>query len=155
MSFEQGAMSEGEERAMQGDTTRDVRTEEPSIAAVGFIMFAGVILTITGIIWFFEGLSAVLEDEFFIVGRNYSYDLDVSTWGWVHMVGGIILTLSGLFLFTGNVLARMVGVIVAALAIVANFFFIPYYPVWSLVIIAMGIGVIWALTAHGRDIVEE
>jgi hypothetical protein len=121
---------------------------------MGFITFAGVMMIVAGTLWFFQGLAAVIEDEFYVVTDNYAFDLDVSTWGWIHMAGGIILGLAGLFLFTGNMAARIVAVFAAVLAIVANFLYVPYYPVWSLLIIALCIGIIWAVVAHGRDWVE-
>ena len=65
-----------------------------------------------------------------------------------------VVVLAGFALFSGAVWARTVGVILAVLSAIANFAFIPYYPVWSIVMIAVNITVIWALTAHGRDIAE-
>jgi hypothetical protein len=143
MSFQQQTFSE----------TRK-RESEPSATVLGFVIFAGVILILTGILWFFEGLAAVIQDDFFVIDGEYAYDLDISTWGWLHMAGGVILALAGLFIFSGNIIARMIGIVVAVLAAVANFFFIPYYPVWSLLIIALCIGVIWALTVHGDELAE-
>jgi hypothetical protein len=119
--------------------------------AVGFAVFAGVLMIMAGAFQFIQGLAAVIEDEFFVIGREYAYDLDVSTWGWVHMVIGAIVALAGFYIFTGNLLARIIGIALALVAAITNFFYIPYYPVWSILIIAICIGVIWGLASAGRE----
>jgi hypothetical protein len=86
------------------------------------------------------------------VTPNYVFKLDVTAWGWIHLLLGILIFAAGLGLFAGQVWARVVGVGLALLSAIATFGFIPYYPFWSVLIIALAIGVIWALTAHGRDI---
>ena len=79
----------------------------------------------------------------------------MTTWGWIHLIAGIIIYLAGFGLFSGAVWARTVGVILAAISAFVSFAWIPLYPVWSIVIIAIDVAVIWALTAHGRDITME
>ena len=79
---------------------------------------------------------------------------DVTAWGWIHLIAGIVVLLAGFALFSGAVWARTVGVILALVSAIANFAWLPYYPVWSILIIAVDIAVIWALTVHGRDIAE-
>jgi hypothetical protein len=73
-------------------------------------------------------------------------------WGWIHLVIGLAAVFAGFGLFSGRVWARTVGVLVAGLSIIANFAWLPYYPGWAVLIIAFDVFVIWALTAHGRDI---
>ena len=128
---------------------------EPSGWAIGWALFAAVVLITVGCFQVIAGISAIAKDDVIVKTPNYIFDLDVTQWGWVHLILGAILILSGLGIMTGNVLARTVGVFVAALSAIANFAFIPYYPVWSIAIIAIDIAVIWALTAHGRDVVAE
>ena len=128
---------------------------EPSGWAIGWALFAAVVLITVGCFQVIAGISAIAEDDLIVKAPNYVFNLDVSQWGWVHLLLGAILILSGLGIVTGNVIARTVGVFVAALSAIANFAFIPYYPVWSIAIIAIDIAVIWALTAHGRDVVAE
>jgi hypothetical protein len=127
---------------------------ERSSWAVGYSVFAAVMLMIIGIFHVIAGIVALVEDQFYVVGQEYVFQFDVTTWGWIHLIVGIIVFLAGIGIFSGNVLARTVGVIVAAISVVANFLWLPYYPIWSIVMIAIGIGVVWALTAHGRDIVD-
>ena len=76
----------------------------------------------------------------------------LTTWGWIHLGVGVAVVLAGFGLLTGNILARAIGVLIAAASIVANFLYIPAYPVWALTIIAIDVFVIFALTAHGRDL---
>jgi hypothetical protein len=119
--------------------------------AVGFAVFAGSIMVMIGFFQTFAGLAAIIEDEFFVIRPNYVYDLDVTAWGWVHLILGIILVLAGLAIFSGAAWARGVGIALALLSAIANFFFIPYYPVWAVLIIALDVAVIWALASYGRD----
>ena len=100
------------------------------------------------------GLSGILKDEFYVKTPNYLVNLDTSAWGWIHLILGIIILLAGFGLFSGAVWARTVGVIIALISAIANFVFIPVYPFWAITVIVIDVLVIWALTAHGRDVVE-
>ena len=137
--------------------------KERSGAAVGWITFAAVMLIMIGVFHAIAGLAGIIEDEFYSVvpaagteatGDVYFLEFDATTWGWIHLIGGIIVLLAGVALFGGAVWARTVGVIVAVISAIVNFAWLPYYPVWSITMIAIAVTVIWALTAHGRDIVE-
>lgn len=136
-------------------SNQTVHRHEPSSWAIGFTMFAAIMLVLIGLYHAIVGLSAIIENQFFVVTDNYLFNFDVTVWGWIHMVAGVVVLLAGIGLFTGATWARVVGVIVALISGIANFLFLPYYPMWSLLIIAVDVAVIWALTAHGRDIVED
>ena len=127
-------------------------SEQRSAWAMGYATFAGVILVIAGVFQTIAGLVGIFEDEFYVVGDKWIFEFDATTWGWIHLLIGLLLILSGIGIFSGNVLARTVGVVVAGLSAIANFMWLPYYPVWSIVIIALNVAIIWALTAHGRDL---
>jgi hypothetical protein len=120
--------------------------------AVGWAGFAGVMLIIIGVFDILQGLVAIVDDEFYVVTQEWVFEFDTTTWGWIHLILGIILIASGIGIFSANVAARTVGVIAAGLAMIVNFAWLPYYPVWSTIVIAICIAIIWALTAHGRDI---
>jgi hypothetical protein len=109
-------------------------------------------LLVSGVFQSVMGLAALVQDDFYAVTREYVFSFDATTWGWIHLVLGVVLALAGIGIITGNLAARIVGVIVAGLSAVANFAFLPWYPVWSITVIAVDVAVIWALTAHGRDI---
>ena len=131
----------------RGSGTSDAR---PSGWAVGFVVFAAVMMMLAGGFQTIAGIAAIFEDEFFVVAPNYVYDVDVSAWGWIHLVLGVILFAAGAGALSGATWARIVGITLASLSAFANFFFIPYYPLWSIVIIALDVAVIWALTVYGR-----
>ena len=120
--------------------------------AVGWAGFAGVMLIMIGIFDTIQGLVALFNDEFYVVTQEWVFELDITAWGWIQLILGVILIASGIGIFSGNVAARTVGVIIAGLAAIVNFAWLPYYPVWSIIVIAICIAIIWALTAHGRDI---
>jgi uncharacterized membrane protein len=117
----------------------------------GWIRFAGVMMIIGGALNLFYGIIAAVNDEWVVFTNRANVYLDVSEWGWVHIVLGVVVLLSGIGVFSGNFLARTVGVIVASISLLVNFFFIPVYPLWALIVITIDVLVIWALTAHGRE----
>jgi hypothetical protein len=124
----------------------------PSGLATGFIVFAGVMMILAGGFQTLAGLVALFEDEFYVRTPNYLLEFDATSWGWIHLLLGLLVLFAGFAVLQGQVWGRTIGVILATLSALVNFAFIPYYPFWSLLIIAVDIFVIWALTAHGRDI---
>jgi hypothetical protein len=124
--------------------------EKVSGWAVGFVLFAGIMLITIGIFQAIVGFAAIIENEFYVVARNYAYEVDVTAWGWIHLILGIVVGIAGWGVMMGALWARIVGITVAVLSAIANFFFIPYYPFWSLLIIALDVFVIWALCVYGR-----
>jgi hypothetical protein len=131
---------------------RRVDERPPSGVAVGFTVFAGVMMIMAGGFQALTGIVAIFENEFYATTRNYILKFDVTTWGWIHLLLGLLVLFAGFAVLSGQTWGRTIGIILAALSALANFAFIPYYPVWSLVIIALDVFVIWALAAHGRDI---
>jgi hypothetical protein len=126
-------------------------TERVSGWAVGFVIFAATMMMLIGGFHVIAGLAALFDDQFYVVGPNYVYDVDVTAWGWIHLILGVIVFCAGAGVLSGQPWARVVGITLASLSAIANFFFIPYYPIWSLVIIALDILVIWALAVYGRQ----
>jgi hypothetical protein len=131
------------------------RAEEASGWAVGFILFAGIMMIMAGIFQAFAGLVALFENEFYVATRNYLFEFDATTWGWIHLLGGAVVALAGFAVMRGRTWGRVVGITLAVLSAIVNFAFIPYYPFWSLTVIALDIFVIWALAAHGRDVAAD
>lgn len=129
--------------------------ERKSGWAIGFTMFAAVMLMIGGSFQIMAGLAGIFENEFYVRTPNYFLEFDASAWGWIHLIWGVLVLIGGLGLLAGSLWGRTLGVIAAAGSMLVNFAFIPLYPIWSIIMIAVAIGVIWALTAHGRDIVDE
>jgi len=119
--------------------------------ARGGMYFAAVTLLVSGVFQILMGIVALRNRAFFATVGNYTYAANVHRWGWAHVIGGIVVAVVGLGLFTGALWARGLGTVVAALSMVGNFFFIPYYPIWTLLIIALDIFVIWSLAHAGAD----
>ncbi len=115
-------------------------------------MFAGVMMIVAGGFQSLTGLAAIFKDGFYVTTPNYLLEFDTTTWGWGHLLLGVLVLFAGIAVLNGQVWGRTIGVILAALSALVNFAFIPYYPFWSMLIIAVDIFIIWALTAHGRDI---
>ena len=106
-------------------------------------------LVTVGIFQLIAGLVAIFDDDFYVVAENYTFNVDTTGWGWIHLLLGILFVLAGYGLFTGATWAAVTAIVLAVLSAIANFFFIPYYPFWSLLIIALNIWVIWSLTRPG------
>src|SRR4029078_8655103 len=98
-------------------------------------------------------LVSLFRDEVFVVSSSRgTLDMSYTAWGWTHLVTGVILLLAGLGLFTGRMIARIVAVAVAFLSGVVNITFLPAYPIWSVIVIAIDVLVIWAVMVHGREL---
>ncbi len=130
-------------------------SQKRSGVAIGFTVFAAAMLMIVGSFGIITGLAAIFEDSFYAFAGDYILKFDVTAWGWIHLILGVVVLFAGLGLLSGATWARVVGVVIASLSAIANFASIPYYPVWSIVVIGVDVVVIWALTAHGRDVMAE
>jgi len=123
---------------------------EPSRGAVGWITFAGIMMIIAGGFSLLQGIGWLINADNFpdeaLFGQN------ATTWGWVQLLVGAVVLLAGFAVFSGNVLARTVGVILAALNAFGAFASLGIAPVWGICVIAIDVAIIWALTAHGRDV---
>ena len=134
--------------------SRSARGQEPSGTAVGFILFAAIMMIMAGVFQAIQGLVGIFENEFYVATRNYLFQFDATTWGWIHLIFGLLVAFAGWGLLSGRTWARTVAITVAVLSAIANFAFIPYYPFWSLLIITLDIFVIWAVAAHGGELRE-
>ena len=132
-------------------TSRRAAQETPGWA-VGFILFAAVMMIMVGVFQALQGLIGIFENEFYVPTRNYLFQFDATTWGWTHLLLGLLVAFAGYGLLSGKTWARTVAIFLAVLSAIANFAFIPYYPFWSLLIITVDILVIWAITAHGGSL---
>ena len=119
---------------------------------VGWIAFAGTVMVMAGFFHVFQGLVALFQDEYFLVGRSgLAVNVDFTTWGWIHIIGGALIAVAGLALFTGKVWARTIGVILAMASAIVNIGFLAAYPIWCTMMILFDVLVIWALTVHGGE----
>jgi hypothetical protein len=127
---------------------------ETSYWAAGWATFAGLMMIMLGIFHAISGLAEVIDPDAYVVGvsDDYVFRFSSDAWGWIHLIGGIIVFFAGFAVFRGAVWGRTVGVIIALVSAAAAFAWLPFAPVSAIAIIAIDIAVIWALTAHGRDV---
>jgi hypothetical protein len=130
-------------------------SERPSGFVLGWTTFAAFMMLLIGGFHVMAGIIAILNDAFYTATRDYVFEFDTSTWGWIHLILGTIVFLAGGALFSGAVWARAVGVIMAVISAFVGFAWLPWYPVWGVVFISIAVTVIWALTVHGREMAER
>ena len=133
-------------------SSRARSAEESSGGAVGLILFAAIMMIMVGCFQAFEGLVAIFNDTFYVATRNYIFQFDATTWGWIHLLVGLIVAFAGWGLLSGRTWARVLGITAALVSAVANFLWLPYYPFWALTIITLDVFVIWAIAAHGGEL---
>ena len=120
--------------------------------ANGLTIFAAVIMVIAGFWQALAGIAALVHDNVYVTTPQYIYSLDLTGWGWIHLLLGILVVCAGVAVFVGQMWARVIGILLAGLSLIANFLFIPHYPIWSLTIIALDVAVIWALATYRREV---
>jgi hypothetical protein len=114
-------------------------------------MFAAIMMLLIGFFHVIAGLVAIVDDNFYVATKEYVFQFDRTTWGWIHLIFGIVVFLAGLSLFKGAIWARTVGVLLGVISAVVGFAWLPWYPIWGILIVVVAVSVIWALTVHGRD----
>ncbi|MFI0756799.1 hypothetical protein OHA57_38440 (plasmid) [Streptomyces anulatus] len=129
---------------MTATHTRPVHTARQGWAT-GLTAFAAVMLCLAGLLSLFRGIMAIAEDDVFVTTPNYIFEFDLTTWGWIHLVLGALAMIVSAGLLRMATWARVTGVAIASLVIIANFLSLPYYPVWSVIMITMSGFIIWAL----------
>jgi hypothetical protein len=122
-------------------------------AWTGWVIFGSVMLILMGAFQIVEGLVALFDDGFYLVGANgLVVNVNYNTWGWIHLIIGVIALLAGVGLTMGNMAARVVGVVIAFVSAVVNLAFISAYPIWSTILITLDVIVIYAIIVHGREL---
>ncbi|MCF3937131.1 hypothetical protein VX037_18070 [Gordonia sp. Z-3] len=113
--------------------------------AFGISIVAAALLFVAGLVAVFQGISALANDDLFVVGAEYVYKFDLTTWGWIHLIIGILAIIVAGGLAVGADWARISAIIIASISIIAQFLWLPYYPLWAILIIALDLVVIWAV----------
>jgi hypothetical protein len=121
---------------------------------VGWLYFAACLMLLAGIFQGFAGLVAMFKDSVYVVNQSHLVVFDYTQWGIIHLILGIVLVLSSLSLFAGQMWGRIVGVILATLSAIANFAFLQAYPWWSITVIILDVLIIYAITMHGSEAKE-
>ncbi|MGW5336130.1 DUF7144 family membrane protein [Streptomyces bauhiniae] len=130
--------------------TQPVRPEHNGLAEGGAV-FAGVLMVVNGILHIFQGISAIALDDVYARINAYVYKIDLTGWGWILLVAGVIVVAAGIGVLMGAVWARVVGIVIISLGLILQFLFLPYAPVWSLIIIAIDFFIIWALATWDTE----
>ncbi len=134
-------------------TAGTTRTYSGTSAWVGWIAFAGMMMTMLGVFHIVQGFVALFNDEYFLVGPSgLVVNVDYTAWGWTHIIAGIVVLVAGFCVFAGQMWARVVGTMVALVSAIVNLGFLAAYPIWSMMMIALSVVVILALTVHGSEI---
>ena len=122
---------------------------------VGWSAFAAVMMIILGVFHVIDGLTALFNDEYFVVGKNgLVLELDYTAWGWAHLLIGALLVMAAVSLLSGRTFGMIMGVAAAVVSAIVNLGFLAAYPVWSTVMIAVDVIVIYAIVVHGRELAE-
>ena len=123
--------------------------ELPVPVAHGVSVFAGIMLILGGGFEALQAIAAIVNDKYLVVLPNYVYAFDLTTWGWIHLLIGLVMLAVGFGLYAGALWAVIGGLAIAMLSALSNFFFIPYYPIWALLLIVLDVWIIWSLTRPG------
>lgn len=122
-------------------------------AWTGWAAFAAVMLGMLGVFHAIAGLVALFKEEYFLVGKSgLVVEVDYTAWGWAHLLLAAVLIFAGVSLAQGHMFGRVIGVLVAVLSAVVNLAFLAAYPVWSVMVIAIDVLVIYAIVVHGREL---
>jgi hypothetical protein len=125
-------------------------------AWVGLVVFGGVMLMLAGGFQVMQGFVAILRDEYFYVTHNgLLITADYTVWGWTHLILGLIAVGTGIGVLAGQMWARVTGIVIAVISALVNLAFLSAYPIWSTIIIATDVLVIYALTMHGSEVKAE
>ncbi|MGV9711383.1 DUF7144 family membrane protein [Gordonia sp. NPDC003424] len=117
----------------------------------GVAIIAAALLFVAGLAAVFQGISAIANDELFVAGPQYVYKFDLTAWGWIHLIVGIIAIVVAGGLAVGAGWARISAIVIASLSIIAQFLWLPYYPLWAILIIVLDLLVIWAVATWRPD----
>jgi hypothetical protein len=121
--------------------------EDTGIWAIGLLLFAAIVMIMGGAFQAVTGLVAIFDDQFLIPTRDYLFQFDRTSWGWTHLILGVLVTAAGAGLLTGRTWARAFAILLAVCSALVMFAFLPQYPLWAVVIIALDIAVIWAIVS--------
>lgn len=106
---------------------------------------ASVLMVLAGVLGIVQGIAAISKDEVYAAVGRYAYKFSLESWGWVHLVLGVLLVVTGLAVYTGATMARAIAVVLTLLMMTANFLYLPYQPFWSIIMIGLGLFMVWAL----------
>jgi hypothetical protein len=126
--------------------------KERGMALAGFVVFAGAMLMVIGLVNVIQGFVALVDDERLGMQQDNLVIVDVTAWGWTLIVSGLLLMAVGGGLLGAASWARIAAIVVVCLHAVTQTAWLGAYPVWSLLMIALDVVVLYALTARWTDV---
>jgi len=139
----------------QPNLANEYHSQQGTSGWTGWVVFAGIMMVMLGVFHAIQGLVALFQDDYFLVGKSgLTLHIDYTAWGWIQLISGVVVFAAGLAVFVGQVWARSVGVLVAMLSAIVNVGFLAAYPIWSTIMIGLDVLVIWALIVHGGELRE-
>ena len=146
-------MSETQQRPVASNSTYTPSRRPQATGWVGYVVFAGVMLIMLGGFQAIEGLVAIFRDDYYLVTqKGLLLTMDFTAWGWTHLILGAVAVIAGIGVLLGQTWARVTGIIIAVLSALSNIAFLPAYPIWATIIIALDVLAIYALAVHGREV---
>lgn len=127
------------------------KNSDPTNGWTGWVAFAALMLIVLGFFHLFAGIVALFNNDIYLIGKNSTWIVNYSTWGWTHIIWGVLSMLAGGSLAKGNMYGRVFAVFVTLISAVVNLAFVPVYPIWSILIIVVDVCIIYAVTVHGKD----
>ena len=157
MSDTQHSTTGAERRASYvPDEPYNVPSRPRATAWVGVVLFGGITMTMVGGFQIIQGFVALFRDDYYLVSPNgLVLNIDYTAWGWTHLLIGLVAVCTGIGVMLGQTWARVLGITIAVISALANIAFLAAYPIWSTIIIAMDVLVIWALAVHGREVQSD
>jgi hypothetical protein len=141
----------------RGAPVSDLQSTPPRPTGwIGWIMFAAALLIVNGCVTAIQGLAGIFRDEeYFRSGGGDVLVLDLTAWGWIHLILGVLLVVIGVLLVQGSGFARGVAIVLVALHMIAQFSWLGAYPFWALILIVLDMLILNALVVHGAEMKTE
>jgi hypothetical protein len=132
-----------------GATVRQAAADRTDTSGTGWVLFAGTMIALIGIINFIYGIAAIDNSRFYVGDASYVFS-DLNTWGWFLLAVGIVQVAAGVGIWAGSNLARWIGIASAGVNALIQMFILPAYPLWALAVFAIDVLILYGLIAHGR-----
>ncbi|MFF3732842.1 hypothetical protein ACFYXM_21555 [Streptomyces sp. NPDC002476] len=131
--------------SMPSGVRQDTTVPRGGVRVAGPAMFVGVALVLSGVLSVLQGITGIARDRLYGVPLHYEYRFDLTTWGWIHLIVGIALLVGGFGMLRSMNWGRSAGIGLAAISLVTQFMFIPYYPLWAISVMTLDLVILWAL----------
>lgn len=118
---------------------------------VGWVYFAGFLMLVKGVFQAFLGILALVNSTVYVLGNNRLVAFNFTAWGWIHIALGVLLLTGAASVFSGRWWGRLIGSIMVSMSLLANLAFLPAYPLWSVLLVALDVVLLYALLVRGDE----